>query len=391
MLERQISKSDDVSVDPPIGETRIVHNALTKKYFRLGLREANFLESLDGLSQDELNRSNCSGFNAEEVSHLITWFQAHALLQGGLEQPANEPRPKSSKVIKFLLTPDLWRLDLADPDKFLNRHISIVHALCSRVAMAIYLFIFLLPIGIMIAFPDAFRQAHIQPPQTVGAIQWLAGYATILLVVALHEFAHAVTCKHFGGKVNNIGLKFFYLQPIVFCDVSDSWRFRDVQEKVLVSAAGIILQILLSSMAIALWFVTKIEVLPYFAVMNAAIALFNLYPFAKLDGYWMLVHILNEPHLRQTSFDEVDRTFRKLIGKAGANPRATRPGLLLFGLANLMAVPFLWGAGLFGIYGVTGRLSNELAIGVVALITIPLLYRFCAASTKYVRTFFVVS
>ena len=387
MTEHFIAKADGISIDPPIGETRIIHNSATKKYFRLGIRESTFLESLDGsVSQESLELSNCGGFNAAEVKHLVTWFRQHALLDDGaadweLAQAQNTP-----SMLKRLLTPELWRLNLADPDKLLDKQISVVHALCSRTALAIYLFLFLLPIGIIIVQPGVLLQASVQPPAHVGTLQWLLGYATILTVIALHELAHAVTCKHFGGKVSNIGVKFLYLQPIVFCDVSGSWRFREVQDKVLVSAAGIILQILLSSIAVSLWFVTKLEVLPYFAAANTVIALMNLYPFAKLDGYWMLVHILNEPNLRQTSYDEVDHAVRKLVGKA-VTKRGSRWGMLLFGIGSLLSVPLLWAAGLYWIYRLMGHFSDNLAVAAVVILTIPLLYKFYSAAGKYKKSY----
>jgi putative peptide zinc metalloprotease protein len=41
-------------------------------------------------------------------------------------------------------------------------------------------------------------------------------------VMTIHEFGHALTLKHFGGKVNEMGLLVLYLIPGFYCNVSDA-------------------------------------------------------------------------------------------------------------------------------------------------------------------------
>jgi len=55
------------------------------------------------------------------------------------------------------------------------------------------------------------------------ALAWV----TCLLVIVAHEFAHGLTCKHFGGRVREIGFMLIYLQPAFFCNVSDAWLFPE--------------------------------------------------------------------------------------------------------------------------------------------------------------------
>src|SRR5688572_2793432 len=45
-------------------------------------------------------------------------------------------------------------------------------------------------------------------------------YVTVLVVVAFHEFAHGVTCQHFGGSVREMGFMLLYFQPAFYCNVS---------------------------------------------------------------------------------------------------------------------------------------------------------------------------
>ena len=51
MLESSQAKprcAQRLSIDPPQGGARVVYDPQRDKYFRIGVREARFLESLDG-------------------------------------------------------------------------------------------------------------------------------------------------------------------------------------------------------------------------------------------------------------------------------------------------------------------------------------------------------
>lgn len=50
----------------------------------------------------------------------------------------------------------------------------------------------------------------------------LLAWITILCVTACHEFAHGLTCKHFGGEVREMGFMLIYFQPAFYCNVSDA-------------------------------------------------------------------------------------------------------------------------------------------------------------------------
>jgi hypothetical protein len=50
----------------------------------------------------------------------------------------------------------------------------------------------------------------------------LLAWVTMLSVTTAHELAHGVTCKRFGGQVNEIGFMLLYFQPAFYCNVSES-------------------------------------------------------------------------------------------------------------------------------------------------------------------------
>lgn len=355
-MDETPAKSAHVVIEAPADGLCIVMHAGTRKYFRMGEREAAFLASLDGrAAAADLEQHNCSGFNPQEVRHLLAWFQTQGLTG------ADAPPGTGSRLAAFFSGPDKWRIHLLDPDALLERHLGLVHALFSRPALACYLAILLLPVAVFAGVPGLLEQAVAGYAAPMTALHWVVLYLAVLAMIAIHEMAHAVTCKHFGGRVHKIGLMLLYLQPVMYCDVSDSWRFRDVEKKIAVAAAGIFVQLLVSSLALCAWAVAGWPLLLYFGVINVAIALFNLFPLLKLDGYWMLVHALDEPNLRKKGFDAVARALRRVARRGRAEP--IEPALLCFGAATLMAVTLFWCLGLAAVYRYSAQLSELLALG----------------------------
>lgn len=370
----------DVSVDAPIGQTRVVHNAATRKYFRLGLREAAFLESLDGRADEAaLAAANVSGFNPAEVAHLLAWFAQQGLLAG---TAVVEPAAKGwrARLKRFTSGPDALRIHLFDPNAFLDRHIGVVHAFFSRPALAAYLFIFLLPVLAFIFAPEALRASASSYTDQFPAWQWAGLYASILAVIGVHEMAHAVACKHYGGKVHKIGIMLMYLQPVMYCDISDSWRMGDVQKKVVIAAAGIFAQMLISCLVITVWMVDGAPILLYFAVMNAGVALLNFFPLVKLDGYWMLVHVLDEPNLRKKSLQAFGNLLRR--GSRGQFPAA----LVAFGAGSVLGALLFWAAGFYTVHKYASRVSGELAIGLTIVLACLLAWRAWAFKQNFFAT-----
>src|SRR6185436_10731524 len=89
------------------------------------------------------------------------------------------------------------------------------------------------------------------------SVQSLAlAWCIAMLVIVAHEFAHGLTCKHFGGSVREIGFLLLYFQPAFYCNVSDAWLFPEKSKRLWVSFAGAYFEIFLWSLATVVWRVT---------------------------------------------------------------------------------------------------------------------------------------
>jgi putative peptide zinc metalloprotease protein len=374
-----IRKHPDVEIDVPNGGHRIIHNRSTRKYFKLGIREADFLEALDG-SRDATTLRNQApgGFSAEQVDFLLNWLAAQGLLAGAASE--TPPQPVSRRVMKWL-NPNAWQFTLCDPDRFLESRLAWVHACFSRPALLLYLVVLFAPIVLYALAPALFAGAFSLATPDFNWKQWLGVYVAMLFMIAGHEMAHAVTCKHFGGAVHKIGVKLLYLQPVVFCDISASWRFQDVNHKVAAAAAGIFVQLLVSSLVVIAWTVLHWPTLWYFAAINIVIALINLFPFIKLDGYWILVHLSGRSDLMPRGRAAVDAVLLQLVGRKPAKVRFSA-GLFAYGLACRIAAIAFWLLGLFALQRYASMISPSFGDVAVTLFSVLMAMRVLQALSE---------
>jgi putative peptide zinc metalloprotease protein len=164
------------------------------------------------------------------------------------------------------------------------------------------------------------------------SLVWMASLA---LHVLAHEAAHALTCKHFGRAVHRVGIGWYYFAPVAFVDTSDMWAAAR-WPRILVSAAGPYANLVLggiaslvaltpvaSTIAIALW---------SFAGIGYALAIVNMNPLLELDGYYVLMDLLEIPNLRARALARLGSSLRGSVCRR-REPREHL--MLLFGAASL--------------------------------------------------------
>jgi putative peptide zinc metalloprotease protein len=221
-----------------------------------------------------------------------------------------------------------------------------------------------------------------------------AGLLFLLNYVAIfvHEMAHALTCRHYGAKVNGAGFLLFFGLPAFFVDTTDIWT-KPRRARLAVSWAGPYSGLILAG-AISL-LIAAFPTLPLAASLHrlafiwVVTLIFNLIPFVELDGYYILVDWLDMPRLRPRAMAFVRRDlWQKLWRRERFSPQERL--FTWFGIASvavtagvvLLAVGFwqtrlglvlgeLWSAGLAG---------RAVAILLVSVLGVPLLTSLALAA-----------
>ncbi len=121
------------------------------------------------------------------------------------------------------------------------------------------------------------------------------------LGVTVHEASHALTCKHYGARVNSAGLMLYFGLPTAFVDTTDIWT-KPASARIATTWAGPYSGAILAGLgAVAVQAMPDSWVAPILYRLSflwLLTLLFNVIPFLELDGYYMAVDWLEIPLLR---------------------------------------------------------------------------------------------
>lgn len=145
----------------------------------------------------------------------------------------------------------------------------------------------------------------------------LALAVAVTLARLLHELGHAIACRWFGGECHELGVMVIVFFPLLYCDVSDSRRFPTSQ-RILVAAAGIVVELLIAAVAAVLWLLSYPGFLHalflnllLFCSLNTL--LINGNPLMRYDGYYVLSDMLAIPNLWQQATGAARRLCSRIL------------------------------------------------------------------------------
>jgi putative peptide zinc metalloprotease protein len=370
----------------PLGDDgrHVVKHARTGEYFHVGPQEAFLLEQFDG---QQTSADVCRLFEdrfgqplpAADLEQFVALAAARGLLAApermngsharaapGESNRERTPEPRPAAQVESAnghtaavppgpgLTPGsllYWRKRLLDPD-------PIFSGLAPRLWFIwTPAFLLISSLGIVAAALVAWSYSGAWINQFPQALRWetlVVAWIAILLTAVIHECAHGLTCKHFGGEVREVGFLLILLMPGLYCNVSDAWMFREKSKRLWVTFAGAYCDLVMWALAVAVWRLTLEEsFINYLAWIVIGITgirtLFNLLPLLKLDGYYLLSDALEIPNLRERSLGRLAAHVRWLLWGAPRPRREPRGNFLLaFGLGSwVFSIVFLglmlWG------------------------------------------------
>jgi multidrug efflux pump subunit AcrA (membrane-fusion protein) len=327
----------------------VVKDPRSGAYYHLGEEEHFLLTQLDGGRDFAAVAAAFAGrfgqpLPAEDFDEFLALARKQGLLvpEGALlpapvdARPAAPPRTRGN----FLF----WRVRVVDPDR-----------LFTHVAPALWFlwtpgFLVLSALSIATAAGVLWSNRLDTVSHIAGAVSWQTAvrmWLTWVVVIVLHECAHGLTCKHYGGEVHEIGFLLIVFMPCFYCNVSDAWLFRRKAHRLWVTLAGAYFELFVWSLAVFAWRLAPAGTLLHELTLVIVAAcgvrtLFNLNPLIKLDGYYLLSDWAEVPNLQQRSSAYVLAQLRRLLWGAGP-PEAEPRGrfLLVYGVASLLFTLFL--------------------------------------------------
>ena len=287
----------------------VVEDPVLGRFFRMGYDEWKFACQLNGdVPLDQAYRRYCRRatrnadvvvLKPERIEPLCRWLIQSGLIVSPDSKSPNETTQSAPIKGPMGLNPFFIKLPLVRPDRFLGRLLPWCRWMFTPWCFAGWLVLCLA--GLHAIYTD-FSRFMDTARMFLSPNTWLYLWGTWLLLKVVHETAHGIVCKRYGGFVADGGAALILFSPVAYVDVTSTWRFRNRWHRVFTSASGMYVEFAVAAMAALVWHNTQSETLGYVChtiVMAATITtvLFNANPLMRFDGYYMLSDTLNIPNL----------------------------------------------------------------------------------------------
>lgn len=374
-------KIDYLEIIYKIDETFIVKNMLSGKYVKLGCKEVKYLlevlkvkEHLFDLGDEELHD--------EHKEFIYAKFKEWGFLSK--EEPINRKSEKRfedfSRIKLFSLNP--------------NSVLKIIYPILSPFFTIPGLV--LLTITTMVVLIFWMSQIRLISGSLVNLDLSLEMniklFITMVVAIVIHEFSHAVVCKKHGGSIDSMGMLLFFGFPAFYCNVSDIYLMNRRRHVFEVAIAGLLSNMFISNIAFIIYMILLINniylpILFYFYIANVGFIVFNLIPFVKLDGYWIVSSLIGVNNLLNKSII----VFIQFIidsKKLSTLNEDKKVILIGYGMITFLFRPVFWSMSLQSIYETLHSLLGvEYAVPIFIIIIIVVIYDLYKFYSKVLRLY----
>ena len=306
----------------------VYKDPMSLRYYRFNTEEHFIIEQLaNDITLGELIEKHQKHFNGQniksgEIAEFIRSLLAKNILVFNhpdrdqlLYESAKKLRNKKmiSKLMGFLFL----KIPVYDPDKHISKIVDKISFIWSPLFLVFYLFTLFIAGTLIIDRWNDFTSMFMDNFFTIWNLPIL--FAAIWITKVIHEFGHGFTCKHYGGEVHEIGFLFLIFMPMLYCNITDSWIFRSKTHRVMATAAGMLVELFIASIAVIIWYLTDRPGFLHAFCFNIFIScsittvLFNANPLMKFDGYYIVMDIMEIPNLRQRASNSITNLWVKYI------------------------------------------------------------------------------
>ncbi|MES5823115.1 site-2 protease family protein [Streptomyces sp. RG80] len=350
-LRPEVRVSDELLLGD--GVVHLIKNTESGQSFKVGTREHFLISRMDGSRSLEEIGAEYAGRYGRRLSdanwqQVLRMLGTRGLLAGA---PAAAPAPDSaSEAAETGKEPaeerGLLRGTLplvADADATAGRLHRAAGFLLSRWWMVPLLTLVAVMEAVLVWRADelvlATRETFTNPVllTATGALLWLS--------TALHELAHGVVAKHYGGRVSEIGLRWRLPSVIMYCTVDNYLYLPTRWARVATALAGAAMNLLFLLPFFALWLLAPLDDATHDALagllfLGSVQAFAMLVPLPPLDGYKIVGQVLGATELAASSGAYLRLAVRRDALAAGY-PRRARIAYTAYGLLCLLVLGVL--------------------------------------------------
>jgi putative peptide zinc metalloprotease protein len=311
----------DLAIEPQRYEGRtyyVVKDPVSLRYYRLKDHEQFLLQFLDGKhTLEAAQKAYEKRYRPDRIKLEDLEGFAQQLLNAGLAQN-DSPRAghqlferrrkrRRSEWMQTLTNILYIKIPIFDPERVLTVMLRYVGWIFS---LMFFSFSVLFMLGAVFLVATHFEKFRSMLPDyheffSLKSVVYL--WAALGVVKVIHEFGHGLSCKYFGGEVHEMGALFLCFSPALYCNVSDAWILPNKWHRIVISAAGIYVELIIAAAATFVWwntpghpFINNLA-LSLMVVCSVSTVVFNANPLMRYDGYYVLADWLEIPNLRERS------------------------------------------------------------------------------------------
>ncbi len=312
IMSMPIKLREDLGISLQVyrGETcYIIEDPLSSRFYRVGLAEYTLLSLLDG----QTTIAEAMGKTAAIMGpHALTEQDAAALCKWLIdsELASTQQSSRAGRLLEVAdrssrhkmagrLNPIFQKVPLFNPDPWTARLIPYSSWIFRGPAAVMWFLTVTYGVSCFWSRGDSFNA---QSSTILARGNWIWLFVSWLILKLIHESAHALACKRYGGTVREAGVLFILLAPLPYVDVTSAWRFDSKWKRIITSAAGMYAELFIAGWAAIVWSRTDAGLLHQHAqnvMITASVVtvLFNANPLMRFDGYYILVDWLELPNL----------------------------------------------------------------------------------------------
>lgn len=258
------------------------------------------------------------------------------------ELSRRQTRQRRNKWLQMMRSPLGIRIPLLDPERFVAATYPLVKPLISPLGALLWLVTVATALVLAGLHWSALTENLADRVLSAGNLFMLA--LIYPLIKAIHELGHAWTTKDAGGEVHEIGIMLLVFFPVPYVDASAAAACPDKSRRMLVGAAGILVEVFLAALAMFIWAMAEpgmLRALAFNVMLIAGVStlLFNGNPLLRFDAYYVLADYLEIPNLFNRANQQVTYLVKRyLLGRrevtSHAETRRESAWLVSYALAS---------------------------------------------------------
>jgi putative peptide zinc metalloprotease protein len=336
----------------------VIKDPVRLRYFRFPTEEFELLRMLDGTHSLRDLRTHLEQLLApvrvslEHIESFLARLHADGLIvvdEPGQDRLLREraARARRGRLRKQWSNPLAVRFPGVDPGSLLDGFQRLFGGLFHPVALLLAPLPILAALVWVLVHWDAFAQKLPTFEAFFLGRNLLVLLVTLAVVKVIHELGHAAACRRYGAECREIGLMLLVFMPTLYCNVSDAWMIPQRWKRVVVSLAGVYVELLLAAGATFLWWNSnpgqfQMICLNVMAVCSVSTIVINLNPLLRYDGYYALSDLSGTPNLWSRSREWwKSRGTRAMLGVDLSQPRLVSDRRAFF-LAAYGLLSMLW-------------------------------------------------